>query len=379
MLGLKSRKIGFTTAGLARALHVATFRSYSRSHLFSYRDDAAIGLIERVKFAHARLPEELKLPIVRSNDHEIHLAGYRFTHDEGDVRVIKAYPTTEDVSADEVCDFALIDEAARISRFNELYAAIEPTLTDLLLVISSGRGPEGDFAETWRAAKSGDIRLAARFYPYTARTGRDQSWRQAKMDEYAIKEVARREYPETEDDAFLGLEEYVFAGWSLDRAKNGAVGLRGRIDGHDYITFWDIGRTQDAAVGLVLDVTDRPVQVVGYRRLERTPYPALQAVIATWYTSYGGRLFIEENAAGLAVAENLTVPCQTRFTSTKSKPEMIENLKKGLEQGDVKWRDVPQLDREMRGYKWADKGIVQDSVIALAGAYLETRSSWLIR
>ena len=48
-------------------------------------------------------------------------------------------------------------------------------------------------------------------------------------------------------------------------------------------------------------------------------------------------------------------------------------------QGDVKWTDVPHLDREMRGYRWDDKNLTQDSVIALAGAYLETRRSWLIR
>lgn len=374
VIGLKSRKIGFTTTGLSFALRLQTVQAFSRSHAFSYRDDAAKELKRRLKFAWSRLPDYLRLPRLEDNDHVLALDGSKQSGLQDDVRLFKVYPTTEDVSAEEVCDYALIDEGARMpmGRLTELMAAVEPTVKTYLLLISSGKGPTGDFADVWRAAKAGNVNLTPMFFPWWSREDRDAGWQERRLKDFAVKELGRREFPETEEDAFQGLEEYVFAGWSLDRTKDGAVGLRGPEPGHVYVHAWDIGRRRDAAVGVVLDQSAVPVQVVAYRRLERVPFPYQQAIISSLFAQYGGNLYIEENGPGLAVMENLDVPAEGFVTGVRTKSEIISGLKGGLESGGLKWSGIPQLDEEMRGYKWDDKDLVQDSVIALAIGYHHT-------
>ena len=367
VIGLKSRKIGFTTTGLAFALWIQTFFSFSRAHLFSYRDDAAVDLIRRIKFAHRRLPDYMRLPVVESNDHTLTVSGTPFTGEPDDVRTIKAYPTTEEASADEVADFVMIDEAARIARLDELYAAVEPTVRRWLLIISSGRGPSGDFRELYDAARAGTVKLTPRFYPWTARPGRDEKWRDDKLASYKLREVAKREYPETEEDAFLGLANHVFPRWAIERAKSGARGLLTKAEtGRRYCHGWDIGKERDAAVGTVLDVTERPYQIVGWRRKLGLPYPELQGEIEDLFATFGGELYVEANGPGAPVIDNLRVPAYATTTGPKSKTEMIAKLSVYLENGWLKFDSLPQLDRELLMYQWDDKGLVQDSVMSLA-------------
>ena len=379
VIGLKSRKIGFTTTGLAFALWGATFSSHYRAHLFSYRDDAAQDLIRRVKFAYKKLPDWMRLPLAEgesANDkHTLSLVGTQFSGDPSDVRVIKAYPTTEEASADEVADFVMIDEAARIRRLHEVYAAVEPTVRRWLLMISSGRGPDGEFVETWQAAKSGDLGIVPRFYPWSARPDRTAAWRTQKLREFTLKDRGAREYPETEDDAFLGDAAYAFSGDAIDAAHDDAVGLLGEARGdREYVHGWDIGKLQDAAVGIVLDITEPPYQIVAYVRRLGLPYPVLQTEIETLFDRFGGELRIENNGPGEPVIDNLEIPAIGITTGPKSKVVMIAQLKAAVEGGNLRWRGLPQLDREMRGYQWEDKSIVQDSVmslaIALSGAQL---------
>lgn len=366
VIGLKSRKVGFTTFGLSTALWVAMFRSYSRAHLFSYRDEAAKDLLDRIHFAHGRLPPYMRMPLVGKNAHTLSYSGAAWSGQADDIRTIQAFPTTEDVSADLVCDFALVDEAARIRNLHQMMAAIEPTVRWLLLVISSGKGPLGDFAEMYRAARNGNTDMTARFYPWTARPGRDQAWRDMKLASMAVQELARREYPETEDDAFLGLEDYVFPQWAVDQAHDGATGLVPPVEGHAYVHAWDIGKLQDWAVGTVLDITEFPYQVVAWERYEKLAYPVLQNHIERVAQTYPGQVFIENNGPGEPVIDNLDIVAHGQPTTPKSKVAMISDTKQLLESGQLKWKGLTQLDREMAGYMWDDRDIVQDCVMSLA-------------
>ena len=191
---LKSRKVSISTSGLARSLWWILFSSYSRVHAFSYRDDAGKDLLRRIKFAYNKLPSWMKLPIERENDHELVLRGTRLTNQPDDLRVFKIYPTTESASADEICDFAFIDEAARIANLNALYSAVEPTIKDELLIASSSgeAGPAGDFFDLCQRAKSNDIALKFFFFPYTHHPRRDAEWRQARFRQYSDENIAKR-------------------------------------------------------------------------------------------------------------------------------------------------------------------------------------------
>jgi hypothetical protein len=187
------------------------------------------------------------------------------------------------------------------------------------------------------------------------------------MDEQAF----RQEYPSTWQDALSGGGEFVFRARDLDAASRDTWGFGPARQGRKYVKAWDIGRHQDAAVGLVLDVSDDVHDVVHYRRLRGVSYPQIQREIGAMHKAYPGSTVIEDNAAGAAVRENLDLPQHqlVGFTTTaSSKARIIEQLKIAVQNQHIKWDadTCPQLDSEMRGYQLPDDNVVQDSVIALA-------------
>ena len=187
-------------------------------------------------------------------------------------------------------------------------------------------------------------------------------------------EDARQEYPMNPEDALAGDGDYFFAAEELDRAAEETLGKCSRIDNRHYVHAWDIGRHQDAAVGIVLDVTGAVCDVVDYSRYREMPYPVLQRMIEEVHHGYNGLTVIEKNAAGEAVLENLELPEGEAIgfvTTNKSKPVALANLKIAFQKELIRYdaAEWPQLDQELRGYRVPDDDVVQDSVIALAIAY----------
>lgn len=150
----KSRKVGFTTIGIGFGNWVQTFLPSTRTHYISRRDDAAINMLERHKFSYKRLPDFLKLPIKKDNDHIFVVEG-----PGGDERIAQAYPATEDTAIEETADYTLIDEFASIREplASKLWAGLEPTIAPngYVLIISRGKGPQGAFARLVYQARAG--------------------------------------------------------------------------------------------------------------------------------------------------------------------------------------------------------------------------------
>jgi len=51
------------------------------------------------------------------------------------------------------------------------------------------------------------------------------------------------------------------------------------VQGHRYVTAWDLGRTTDYTVGVTLDITKRPWVMVDYTRLNRVPWEEIYSTI----------------------------------------------------------------------------------------------------
>ncbi len=63
--------------------------------------------------------------------------------------------------------------------------------------------------------------------------------------------------------------------------------------------------------------------------------------------------------------ENLGIRAAGFVTTARSKVDAITALVMLIERGMLK-ADIPQLDRELRAYRWDDRDLVQDGVMALA-------------
>jgi hypothetical protein len=146
-----------------------------------------------------------------------------------------------------------------------------------------------------------------------------------------------------------------------------------------FLKAWDIagpGEYSDASVGIVLDVS-KPVWLVAW--LERylgLDYPILQKHIERVHFQWPGPTWIEDNAAGRSVRQNLLLPESEvlgHTTTTQSKPIMLAMLKSALQHCVVKWPECEEtkvLTAEMRNYVWPDKTIRQDTVMALGIAVM---------
>lgn len=365
---LKARKLGFTTIGVAYCGWVLRFRdANARVHLFSRRDDAARELLAAVKYGLDRLPPWMRLPYIESSGLKLAL---RATPD--DRRMAKAYPTSEETAVEATCGHALVDEWARMRNPKRVWQAIEPSLAGSAHIMTTGRGPINFASEFYRKCEAGDTEFTPIFIDAMARPDRDEAWFMAKV-RGSTEEHRRQEFPLNVQDAMAGGGEYQFPSDICDPAGLG-IGPREPEEGHRYVKAWDIGRHGDSSVGVVLDETRDPTEVVEYVRLRHVPYPTQQKKIEAVHEKYPGPTVIEANNAGESVAENLDFAENPRTgwslfkTTGKSKPRILEELKFALEKQELRWSAVewPQLDSEVRGYQIPDDAIVQDSVMALS-------------
>lgn len=145
--------------------------------------------------------------------------------------------------------------------------------------------------------------------------------------------------------------------------------------GDQYLKAWDIGR-KDASVCVVLRAPSRDegqvLDVVGYERLVGEDYPKIQHAIEAKHAEYPGPTVIETNSAGSLVIQNLRMPSDQvidQTTTEASKQVMLTEIELRLQQQTLKiHRDFQQLLAELADYRFPDKSITQDSVMALGFA-----------
>lgn len=385
---LKARQLGETTIECAFDAWVMRFRptgqwtddkgvthkgaSNARVHIFSKREKAAQEFLGRVKFGMERLPDFMHLPVETDTMNE-----YALDAGPDDLRRAIAYPADNDTARGETCTHAHVDEWAFMGNPAKVWQSVEPSAAGSVHFVTTGQGPQNFTSQFWRRCLSGDAtnprtgeRIEPCFIGALERPDRNEAWlkgKKASMEEDAFNQ----EFPMRWEDALSGGGEFVFRSRDLDACGTDFRGLHPAVAGRKYVKAWDIGRHKDAAVGIVIDVTEDVHDVVAYKRLRGVTYPQIQMEIELTHAEYPGTTVVEKNAAGEAVLENLRIPEHQRegFSTTgASKPRIIQGLKLATQRWEVRWDPIEcsQLDSEVRGYQIPDDNVVQDSVITLA-------------
>lgn len=163
---------------------------------------------------------------------------------------------------------------------------------------------------------------------------------------------------------FVDSGDAVFRAADIEAMAGGWPGLSAPARGRRYLTAWDIGQ-RDATVGITIDYTAMPWDIVAYDRLLGAPYPLIQDTIEARHRLYGGRTIVEANGPGAPVIQGLGVAVEAFATTARSKVDAINALQIILERGALR-ADIPQLKRELKAYRWDDSNLVQDCVLALA-------------
>lgn len=169
----------------------------------------------------------------------------------------------------------------------------------------------------------------------------------------------------------------------IQRALSSSTGLFGKIPHHRYIHGWDLARKETHTVGITLDVTCRPYQIVKLERFQKRDWPDVYATIRKRHRDYGGETIIDSTGLGDVVWQELKDIKAVGFVFTpKSKPELLTNLQAQFEAGNV---GVPLIEtagkngeywcltEELRELNWTDNNNA-DAAMALALALWQARS-----
>lgn len=197
IIGLKARQIGWTTLAVANALHDVLFFESHPWLLVSRTEDAAIKMLDKAKYAYARLPKWMKdrLPKIRSQTQAT------LVFDNGSY--IEAVPATGSTGRGDSVYGALMDECAFMEYAQEIWAAIEPLVYGKAMLFSTANGMGNFFHEVWLDSQREDSVWEGIFFPWDVVPERDQAWYDHTKASYRGREwFFFQEYPSNPEEAF---------------------------------------------------------------------------------------------------------------------------------------------------------------------------------
>jgi hypothetical protein len=125
-----------------------------------------------------------------------------------------------------------------------------------------------------------------------------------------------------------------------------------RADGRKYVVGWDLGRTTDFTVGIVLDITSRPWHLVSFTRLNRVSWEEIYATIKRVAVEYDVRWsrIDATGPQGDVIEEELAkrgIQTDPYKSSTKVlKTDLINTLQNAFDEGRVAKEFVEVVDPE---------------------------------
>lgn len=211
IVSLKARQIGMTTICVGYALWDAVFHANHPWFLVSKNELGAKKMLERAMYGYDRLPSWLKqrLPKITSRTQTV------VEFDNGSK--LEAVPSVSSTGRGDSIYGAILDEFAFMEYSNEVYAALEPLVSDKLIVISTANGMGDRFHEVWLDSQKEDSPWAGIFYPWDVVPARDQEWYDMKFLSYRGQEwYFYQEYPANPQEAFAKSGRTVFGASVLE-------------------------------------------------------------------------------------------------------------------------------------------------------------------
>ena len=146
---LKPRQMGYSTLTANYALWLTLFHRDKNALIIATKLDVAMNFIRKIKFTLANLPKWLVLPeIVADNKQTI-----EFSHGSK----IKAIPTSDDAGRSEALSLLIVDEAAHVRKFDNLWMGLYPTISTggRAILISTPNGVGDMYHKIYTEAEQG--------------------------------------------------------------------------------------------------------------------------------------------------------------------------------------------------------------------------------
>jgi hypothetical protein len=203
---LKSRQLGLSTIAAAYALWLALFHKAKEILVIATKLPTAVNFIKKVKVMLKSLPSWLCISPFEVTRQEV-----RFKNGSR----VQAIPTSEDAGRSEALSLLIIDEAAWIRNFEDIWTGLYPTLSTggSAIVLSTPNGVGGQYYKLYTDAEA----KANNFNPiklmWYVHPEHDEAWFKSESKQMSRRKVAQEmlcefigsgdTYVTAEDIAFL--------------------------------------------------------------------------------------------------------------------------------------------------------------------------------
>lgn len=181
---LKSRQLGLSTISAAYVVWYAIFKKDKNVLVIATKLSTAINFIKKVKTMLDGLPSWLLLCKFEPTKQSI-----RFTNGS----TITAVPTSPDAGRSEALSLLIVDEAAFIRDFDEIWTSLYPTLSTggSAIILSTPNGVGGQYYKLWTQAESGTNDFNPIRLPWWVHPEHDQTWFEKETRNLPKRKVAQ--------------------------------------------------------------------------------------------------------------------------------------------------------------------------------------------
>jgi len=304
---LKSRQLGISTLAAAYAVWMAIFYKDKNILVIATKLSVAMNFIKKVKVALNSLPKWLVLPQIISNNKQ--------TVEFSNGSIVKAIPTSDDAGRSEALSLLIVDEAAFVRNFDELWMGLYPTISTggRAIVLSTPNGVGGQYHELYVKAEAGENEFNPIKLPWWVHPEHDEEWFENESKNFSPKQVAQEFLCDfaASGDTFLTAEdlEYIRVSVKYPLEKWGPnMGVwtwKYALSEHKYIISADISRG-DAADYSTFHVIDIHTSEIVAEYKGKIPPDQFAALLNEAGMRYNKALMCpENNTYGYAVIMKL--------------------------------------------------------------------------
>jgi hypothetical protein len=304
---VKSRQLGLSTLTAAYAVWLALFRKDKSILIIATKLAVAQNFIKKVKVAISAIPQWMWITDITAKNTQ----AIEFSNGSQ----IKAVPTSEDAGRSEALSLLIVDEAAFIRNFGELWKGLYPTLSTggRAILVSTPNGTGGQYYDIYHGAEDGTNEFNPIKLPWDVHPERNDEWFEKEARNLNKQQIAQELLCDFQasGDTFLSSEELQRLQSQIRSPiekwgpENCVWVWKYYLADHNYVISADVSRGDGADYSTfhVIDTTDSEV-VAEFRG--KVPPDQLAVLLMEAGSRYGNAtLCPESNTYGYAVLMKL--------------------------------------------------------------------------
>jgi hypothetical protein len=252
-----------STLVAAYSVWMSLFQRDKNILIIATKLSVAQNFITKVKTMIKSLPNWLVLPQIVTNNKQL----IEFSHGSS----IKAVPTSEDAGRSEALSLLIVDEAAFVRNFDELWMGLYPTISTggRVIILSTPNGVGGQYYKLYTDAEAGLNEFKSIKIPWHAHPERDQKWFDETTKNLSSRQISQEYLCDfaSSGETFLNDKdlEWVRGLIKSPKQRMGAdlnVWLwKDPLSEHKYIVSADVARgdSKDYSTFHIIDITEGEV------------------------------------------------------------------------------------------------------------------------